>query len=429
MKVLVIGSGGREHALVWKISQSPLVEKIYAAPGNAGISQLAECVDIPATDIISLRNFAFRHKIDLTVVGPEGPLEAGIVDLFQADRLPIFGPTQVAAQLETSKSFCKELLRKNGVPTASYRIFTAFREAQKYLKECAQKNLFPVVIKADGLAAGKGVVVAKELPEALQRLSDLMEKKILGKSGEKVIIEEYLTGEEVSVISITDGRTLVVLEPAQDYKRAFDYDQGPNTGGMGAYSPVPFVSPQLLQEIIQQILIPTLHGMRKLGITYQGVLYAGLILTPTGPKVLEYNCRFGDPETQPLMMRLKSDLVELLLATIEARLEKVSPPEWLSETALCVVLASNGYPGKYETGFPITGLDKVSRLEGVQVFHAGTAFKDNTIITSGGRVLGVTGLGKDLNQAREKVYQAVQQISFAGAFYRKDIGQKKLPPN
>lgn len=432
MKILVIGSGGREHALIWKIAQSPLVKKIYCAPGNAGINRLAECLDIQATDIFGLRDFAYKNKIDLTVVGPEAPLVAGLVDQFKEEELKIFGPTRQGAQLEGSKLFCKELLKKNGVPTAHFQLVRSLKEGRAFIKEAT----FPVVLKADGLAAGKGVIICDDVESADNWLVDVIEKRSLGEAGKLVVAEEFLQGEEVSILAITDGRTLAVLEPAQDHKRAFDKDAGPNTGGMGAYSPVPFIKPELVNRIIEEILLPTIHGLKKIGCTYQGVLYAGLMLTHTGPKVLEYNVRFGDPETQPIMMRLKSDLVPLLLGAVNQNLNEVASPEWYPDTAICVVIASGGYPGEYKTGYVINGLPAAEQLSAkggsasggkdVQVFHAGTVLRNEQVITKGGRVLGVTGRGNDLDKARELTYQAVKLISFEQSFYRSDIGLKAM---
>ena len=430
MKILVIGSGGREHALVWKIAQSPLVKKIYCAPGNAGIGEIAELVDIPATDILALRNFAYKNKIDLTVVGPEAPLVAGIVDSFREEGLKIFGPTRLAAELEGSKAFCKELLRQNLIPTAGYRLFRDAPAALNYLQTAS----YPQVIKADGLAAGKGVIIVDNFDSAQKAIKQVMEEKAFGTAGNSVLVEEFLTGREVSIMVITDGSAIVMLDPAQDHKRAFDNNTGPNTGGMGAYSPVPFITPALLSQVIQEIIVPTVHALNRAHRPYQGVLYAGLMLTTTGPKVLEYNVRFGDPETQPLMMRLKNDLVPVLQAASEKRLHKIDPLEWHPKSAICVVIASGGYPDKYEKGMPIAGLPEVRNQNDIQVFHAGTALKDDTIVTAGGRVLGVTGLGKDISEAREKTYAVVRQISFGSnhpgrdqdSFYRTDIGKHAL---
>ncbi|MBI4835281.1 MAG: phosphoribosylamine--glycine ligase [Planctomycetes bacterium] len=420
MKILVIGGGGREHALVWKIAQSPMVKKIYCAPGNAGIGKIAECLEIPATDILALRNFVFKNKIDLTVVGPEAPLVDGIVDLFREDNLKIFGPSKAAAQLEGSKAFCKDILKKNGVPTAHFSILKTFTEARAFMKQAK----FPVVFKADGLAAGKGVAICETIESAEEWLKNVMEKRSFGEAGKIVVAEEFLQGEEVSILTITDGNSILVLEPAQDHKRVLDNDQGPNTGGMGAYSPVPFVSPKMINQIIKEIIIPTVHGLKRSGVPYQGVLYAGLILTSNGPKVLEYNVRFGDPETQPLMVRLKSDIIPLMLATIKQELHKVASPEWYPETALCVVIASGGYPGDYKKGFVINGLAEAEKIKNIQVFHSGTAWKNEQVVTTGGRVFGVTGRGKNIEEARKITYQAVEAITFENSFYRKDIGIK-----
>ncbi|MFH1227860.1 MAG: phosphoribosylamine--glycine ligase [Planctomycetota bacterium] len=418
MKVLVIGSGGREHALAWKISRSKLVKKIYAAPGNAGISNIAECVNIKADDIDKLCDFAKKEGIGLTVVGPEAPLMNGIVDRFQEEGLKIFGPSKLAAELEGSKVFCKDLLRKHAIPSAAYKAFDNPKDAREYIRQVGM----PLVIKADGLAAGKGVVVCLHPEIAEKTIHNIMDEKAFGPAGDKVIIEECLTGKELSVLAISDGETIAVLEPAQDYKRVFDGDKGPNTGGMGSYSPVPFVTDKIMDNVIGEILVPTIHAMKSKDRTYQGVLYAGLMLTPKGIKVLEFNVRFGDPETQPLMMRLKSDIVEVMLAVAEKRLDKLEPLEWHNDAAACVIMASKGYPGSYETSLPITGLDKVKTNDTLQVFHAGTALKDNQVLTNGGRVLSVTALGKDITAARKKAYDSIGLINFDGAFYRKDIG-------
>jgi len=366
-----------------------------------------------------LRNFAFKNKIGLTVVGPEAPLVAGIVDSFQKEGLKIFGPNGAAAQLEGSKAFCKELLRQNNIPTAGYRFFSDPKTALAYLKTVS----YPQVIKAVGLAAGKGVVICPDFETVQTAIRQIMQEKIFGDAGNSIVVEEFLQGRELSLMVITDGSTIVMLEPAQDHKRAFDNDTGPNTGGMGAYSPTPFLTNALLTQIIQQIIVPTVHALNKANCVYQGVLYAGLMITSTGPKVLEYNVRFGDPETQPLMMRLKTDLVPLILATVEKKLHKLEPLKWHPQTAVCVIIASGGYPGEYEKGIPVTGLPDKETRKDIQVFHSGTGLKDNTLITTGGRVFGVTGLGKDINEAREKTYNTVRQISFKNSFYRSDIGK------
>jgi phosphoribosylamine--glycine ligase len=421
MKILVIGSGGREHALVWKISQSPLVAKIYAAPGNPGISQLAECLPIPQTDITSLKTFALKEKIDLTLVGPEAPLCAGIVDEFQKEGLKIFGPTKSASELEASKAFTKELLKRSGIPTASYKIVSSFREGLEYLK----KTDVPIVLKVDGLASGKGVFVCTQRSIAERHLSQIMKERIFGTAGDKVVIEEYLTGKEVSVLSLVDGKTIAVLEPVCDYKRLLDNDLGPNTGGMGSFSHVLFITPGIMEQIAREIFVPVVHAMNTLERPYQGVLYAGLILSPGGLKVLEFNVRFGDPETQPLMMRLKTDLVPLLLAVVEKNLDRIQPIEWSDEAAVCVVMTAKGYPSNPKIGDVIEITQEDQRTgNDIQIFHAGTRLDNGRLITAGGRVLGITAKGKDHSEARKKVYDTITEISFDGAFYRRDIANK-----
>jgi phosphoribosylamine--glycine ligase len=421
MKVLVVGSGGREHALVWKISQSPLVEKIYCAPGNGGISKLAECVDIKASDITALADFAEKEKIDLTVVGPEDPLVKGIVDVFMDRGLRIFGPSKKAAMIEGSKAFAKELMRKYGVPTADFAVFSDPEEAKKYVKEKGA----PIVVKADGLAAGKGVIPARTLEEALEAIDLIMVKKAFGEAGNKVIIEEFLEGEEASYLVFSDGENIVAFPSAQDHKPIYEDDKGPNTGGMGAYSPAPVVTPEVERHILEDIIYPTIKGLANEGYPYKGVLYAGLIIKDGKAKVLEFNCRFGDPEAQPLLMRLKSDLVEVLNAVIDGDLKDktlVIDPR----PSVCVVMASQGYPGKYEKGKLITGLEKLEARDDLFVFHAGTTFKDGQFYTSGGRVLGVTALGETLPDTIANAYEAVKEISWDGAYYRRDIGFKAL---
>ena len=421
MKILIIGSGGREHALAWKIAQSPRVKKIFCAPGNPGIAEIAECIDIEAENIEALYNFALRQKIDLTVVGPEDALAAGIVDRFSDGRLHIFGPNKRASIIEGSKVFAKTLMRKHSIPTADFRVFADVNQAKKHVVACK----FPLVIKADGLAKGKGVFVCKTLEEANKHIDDLMKEKIFGLAGDKVVIEEFLSGEEVSILAITDGKTIVPLSSAQDHKAVYDGDKGPNTGGMGAYSPVPLIADDLQFYIEENILVPIVHAMKKEDRPYKGVIYAGLIITSNGPKVLEFNARFGDPETQVLLTRLKSDLVPLLLSTTTDNLEGVEI-EWSDNTSVCVVMTSRGYPDKYEKGLPILGLETLKGLDNVQVFHAGTAIKDGKVVTSGGRVLGVTALGKSIQEAQKTVYGAVQKITFEGAHYRRDIGVKAI---
>lgn len=421
MKILVVGGGGREHALVWKIAQSPMVKKVFCAPGNPGIAEIAECVDIDAENIEGLYNFALKQKIDLTVVGPEDALMAGITDRFREGHMRIFGPTKRAAAIEGSKVFAKTLMRKHGIPTADFKIFEEIKQAKKHITTCE----FPLVMKADGLAKGKGVFICKTPDEANKHLDDIMQEKIFGPAGNRVIIEEFLSGEEVSILAITDGNTILPLSSAQDHKAAYDGDKGPNTGGMGAYSPVPFVTQQLQFSVEENILVPVVHAMKRENRPYKGVIYAGLIITSAGPRVLEFNARFGDPETQVLLMRMKSDLVPILLSTEKNTLEDAEI-EWNDGVAICVVMASKGYPDSYEKGVPIFGLETIKEFDHVQVFHAGTAVRDRKIATNGGRVLGVTALGKDLQEAQKTAYGAIEKLSFAGAHYRRDIGAKAL---
>ncbi len=421
MKVLVIGAGGREHALVWKLAQSPSVKKIFAAPGNSGMSGLAEGLPIPANKTVELADFASSIGIDLTVVGPEGPLVNGIVDYFRERRLTIFGPTKAAARLEGSKVFSKQLMEKFGVPTARFQVFSDAKEALDYLAGCP----VPVVVKADGLAAGKGAVVAHRREEAEQAVNAMLKEKVFGEAGSQVVIEECLQGEEVSVLAVVDGTNFILLEPSQDHKRAFDGDQGPNTGGMGAYSPVPRVAPAMMGEVRRRVFEPVIRGLAEQGTPFQGILYAGLMLTADGPKVLEFNVRFGDPETQAILPRLKSDLAELLLASARGGLHGVRL-EWDPRSAACVVLASQGYPGKYDMGREITGLPKALDLPETLIFHAGTKKEGERLLTVGGRVFGVVGLGETLEQALEKAYTAADTIQFEGKHFRKDIGARAL---
>jgi phosphoribosylamine--glycine ligase len=421
MKVLVVGGGGREHALVWKIALSPRVTKVYCAPGNAGISEQATIVPIKANDLNGLLEFALKEKIDLTVVGPEDPLTQGIVDLFESKGLLIFGASRKAAEIEGSKAFAKEMMRKYHIPTAVYEIFDDRKEAVKYIR----KQGAPIVVKADGLAAGKGVIICKTIDEAIQSVDKIMVEKIFGEAGKRVVVEEYLIGEEASYIAFTDGKAILPMASSQDHKSVFDGDQGPNTGGMGAYSPAPVVTDEVSENIIQRVLRPIIYGMGEEGRAYKGVLYAGLMIHNGHPKVLEFNARFGDPETQPVLMRMKGDIIPILEACMKGTLSQ-HQIEWDNRASVCVVMVSKGYPGDYETGKAIKGLREVSRAEGVFVFHAGTAFKDNQIITNGGRVLGVTGLGEDISRAIERTYQAVKKISWEGVHYRADIGQKAL---
>ncbi|HIP40876.1 MAG TPA: phosphoribosylamine--glycine ligase [Desulfocapsa sulfexigens] len=421
MKVLVVGSGGREHALVWKIHQSSRVKKIYCAPGNAGIKCMAECVDLSATDVDALVSFAKEEKIDLTVVGPELSLTAGIVDAFEHEGLRIFGPTQDAAILEGSKVYTKEFLEKYKIPTAAFKVFKDRKKAKKYI----EKKGAPLVVKADGLAAGKGVIVAATVKEAKQAVDLIMRDKAFGDAGNKLIVEECLQGEEASFIAFTDGKTILPLPTSQDHKAAFDGDKGPNTGGMGAYSPAPVVTEEITDFVMEKVMLPTIKGMEAEGRPYKGMLYAGLMIEDSKVNVLEFNCRFGDPEAQPLLMRLKSDVVDIFDAAIDERLDqiemKIDP-----RPTVCVVMASGGYPGSYEKGKMIRGLKKASDIPGVVVFHAGTQIRNGRVASAGGRVLGVTAVGKDLKKAIANAYKAVALVSWTGSFFRTDIGAKAL---
>ena len=421
MKVLVIGSGGREHALVWKISQSPKVKKIYCAPGSAGIGEFAEAVAIGPEQIGKLAEFAEREKIDLTVVGPELPLTLGIADLFESRGLRIFGPNRAAAQLEGSKAFAKEILKANHIPTAAFETFADAAAAKRYLAQVKP----PYVVKADGLAAGKGVLICADRGEAEAAIDEILVRKAFGQAGEKLVIEEFLDGEEASFMALTDGEHILPLASSQDHKRVFDNDQGPNTGGMGAYSPAPVVTPAIHRRIMDEVLTPLLAGLKQRGIRYRGVIYAGVMITQHGPKVLEFNARFGDPECQPIMLRLKSDLVPLFEATIDGRLDRVQP-EWYDDPAVCVVLCAGGYPGTYDKGKEIRGLERLHDWRNGFVFHAGTAKDDGRWITAGGRVLGVTARGGNVADAVKEVYRAVGAISWDGMHYRKDIARRAL---
>lgn len=421
MKILVVGGGGREHALVWKIAQSPLVETLYCAPGNPGIANLADCVHIAADDIDALLDFAQAERIDLTVVGPEVPLTLGIVDRFQAVGLEIFGPNQSAARIEGSKSFSKDLMKKFHIPTAAYETFADRDEALAYIR----RQGAPIVVKADGLAAGKGVVVAMSEEQALAAVDEIMRDKVFGDAGTRVVIEEFMTGEEASFFAFTDGKNILPLASSQDHKRAFDNDEGPNTGGMGAYSPAPVVTPELHDEIVATIVKPTIAGMAAEGCPYSGILYVGLMIQNGRPRVVEFNARFGDPEAQPLLMRMKSDIVPVLRACARGNLGQ-DTIAWHDKAAVCVVMASGGYPMAYDKGFEITGLDTVMKMDDVYVFHAGTAYQDGKIVNSGGRVLGVTGLGDSVAEAIECAYSAVDRINWQGVHFRKDIGKKAL---
>jgi len=421
MKILVIGSGGREHALIWKLSQSSELDKIYCAPGSAGIAEFAELVPIAPHQIEKLADFAAEQKIDLTVVGPELPLTLGISDLFESRGLKIFGPNRDAAQLEGSKAFAKRIMTENSIPTAAAGIFSDAPSARRYLDQ----NPAPYVVKADGLAAGKGVLICANREEAQLAIDEIIVKKTFGQAGEKVVIEEFLEGEEASFMVLTDGDTVLALPSSQDHKRVFDHDQGPNTGGMGAYSPAPVVTQSIEDRVLREVVTPLMTGLKRKGIVYRGVIYVGLMITKTGPKVLEFNARFGDPECQVIMMRLKSDLVPLLQATVDGTLRTVRP-EWYPDPSVCVVLSARGYPGSYETGTEIRGLEKLKDWPAGFVFHAGTSKQGGRWRTSGGRVLGVTARGRDLAEAVQEVYGGVNAISWDGMHYRRDIARRAL---
>jgi len=421
--VLVIGSGGREHALVWKLARSPHVGRVFAAPGNAGTAAEAENVPINPSDFPALIDFARDSQVALTVVGPEAPLAAGIVDAFQAAGLRIFGPNKAAAELEASKVFCKNLLRSANVPTADYHTFNNANDALRFL--LAREDM-PLVVKADGLAAGKGVIVCDNRQQAIEAVELIARQKAFGAAGDRLVIEERLHGQEASVMAITDGQTILTLPPAQDHKPAYDGDTGPNTGGMGAYCPAPLVSDQMLQWIEEHVLVPTVHAMKRAKRPFRGVLYAGLMITNQGPKVLEFNVRFGDPECQPLLMRLQTDLFEILEATVHNRLDAVGPLCWDPRPAVCVVMASEGYPGKYTSGHPIRGLEEAQQLPDVKVFHSGTALENGQVVTAGGRVLSVTALGENIANAKFNAYRAVKCIRWQGAWCRKDIADKAI---
>lgn len=417
MKILVVGSGGREHAIVWKIAQSSRVEKIYCAPGNGGIAELAECVDINVMDKEKMVAFAKDNAIDLVMVAPDDPLVDGMVDAMEAAGIRAFGPRANAAIIEGSKAFSKELMKKYNIPTAGYEVFTDSAAAIEYIK----KGTFPTVIKADGLALGKGVIIAQNFEEAEEAIRDMIDGGKFGKSGARVVIEEFLTGPEVSVLAFTDGKTVKPMVSAQDHKRAYDNDEGLNTGGMGTFSPSRLYDDAKAQECMENIFLPTIKAMQSEGRPFKGVLYFGLMMTANGVKVIEYNCRFGDPETQVVLPRLKTDLVDIMEAVIDERLDEIEI-EWEDNAAVCVVMASGGYPVSYKKGYEISGLDNVGDLT---VFHAGTAVKDGKIVTNGGRVLGVTAVGADLDEAIKNAYAGVAKISWTDEFHRSDIGVKK----
>ncbi|MFA5117676.1 MAG: phosphoribosylamine--glycine ligase [Candidatus Omnitrophota bacterium] len=431
MRILIIGSGGREHALVWKIAQSKLADKIFCAPGNGGISQQAECLDIKADDIPGLLEFAKKERIDFTVVGPEVPLTQGIADEFQKHKLKIFGPSKKAAQLESSKIFSKELMAKYNIPTAGFQVFDNAEEAKRYI----EKRGSPCVVKADGLAQGKGVVVASSVDEAKQAVDAMMRERIFGDAGKRVIVEDCLVGQEASILVVTDSKEVIALASSQDHKRVFDNDEGPNTGGMGAYSPAPVVTPALFKEIRDTVINRTIDALVREGIDFRGVLYAGIMITQDGPKVLEYNVRFGDPETQAILPRCQSDLLEVMLAASSGQLTKIVKSggiSWNDRACVCVVCAAKGYPGKYVNGLEISGLKEAARLPDIVVFHAGTKKVAGSqpvsagMVTNGGRVLGVTGLGNTIKESIATVYRAVDKIHFEGMHYRRDIGSKAV---
>ena len=422
MRILVIGSGGREHALTWKIAQSPLVSEIYCTPGNPGMARNAACVDIGVNNFEALLSFARDQRIDLTVVGPEDPLSFGIVDRFEAEGFAVFGPSKAAAELEASKAFAKRLMQQNSIPTAAYAEFADMREAIAYVHAAGT----PIVVKANGLTAGKGVTVARTVEEAEAAIRDAMNSRRFGDAGANVIIEEFMVGEEASILAFSDGKTVIPMLASQDHKPAYDDDKGPNTGGMGAYSPAPLVDAQLLDEIQRRILEPCVRGLAAEGRPYKGVLYAGLMISPKGePRVVEFNCRFGDPEAQVVLPQMKDDLVPILLACINGTLDRTTI-EWNDGACVSVVMASGGYPGAYEKGKAITGIDAAEQTDGIVVFHAGTAQKDGVLVTNGGRVLNVTATGEDLKSAIAKAYEGVDAIHFEGAQRRTDIGRKGL---
>ena len=421
MKILVIGSGGREHALVWKLQQSTRVKKIYCAPGNAGTNKYATNVDIKSNDVKGLVKFALQQKVDLTIVGPEDPLTLGVVDLFEEKGLRIYGPSAAAAVLEGSKVFTKDFLKKYNIPSAAYKVFTKPGAAKKYIDKIGA----PCVVKADGLAAGKGVIVSMTKAEAKKAVDLIMKDKAFGSAGNQVIVEEFLQGEEASFIAFTDGNTVLPLPSSQDHKAVFEGDRGPNTGGMGAYSPAPVMTEEFAMRVMNEVMIPTLRGMAAEGRPYKGMLYAGMMINGDRMDVLEFNCRFGDPECQPLLMRMRSDLVDVIEAGIEGRLDKIEL-DIDPRPTVCVVMSSQGYPGKYTTGKPITGLVKAAKIDDVVVFQAGTTIKNRRTVTAGGRVLGITAIGADIGQAIDKAYQAIESIKWPGCYYRRDIGYRAL---
>ena len=420
MKLLVIGSGGREHALVWKLAQSPRVSTIYCAPGNAGIAQLAECVPLKVDDLQGLQAFAKDHAIDLTIVGPELPLSLGIADEFRKAKLRIFGPTRNAARIESSKSFAKDLMLREKIPTAASKTFDRVDAAMPWLDTCAM----PIVVKADGLAQGKGVIICETKAEAQEAVKRMLEDQQFGAAGARVVLEEFLEGEELTVMAFADGRTVISMIPAQDHKRIGEGDTGPNTGGMGAYAPAPLATPELQQRILEEVLYPAVAGLSRMGSPFHGVLYAGLMIKDGNPYALEFNARFGDPETQVVLPLLQTDLLDIIEAVVEHRLDQIQVA-WHDQSAVCVVLTSEGYPGSYPTGLPISGLPE-HPSESVVVFHAGTAQAELAVLTNGGRVLGVTALADSIQHAQKQAYAALAQITFEGRYYRSDIANRVL---
>lgn len=422
MKILVVGGGGREHAIVMKLSESRRVDKLYCTPGNGGISRFAECFDIKATDVDGVVSLAEKLAVDMVFVAPDDPLVLGMVDALNAKGIKTFGPDKAAAIIEGSKVFSKDLMKKYNIPTAGYEVFSDAKKAIEYIKS---QNIYPTVVKADGLALGKGVIIAQNEKEAVDAVNSIMEDKIFGESGSHLVIEEFLTGPEVSVLSFCDGKTVVPMVSSMDHKRALDNDEGLNTGGMGTVAPNPYYTEAIAEECMQKIFIPTVNAMRTESCAFKGCLYFGLMLTPKGPKVIEYNCRFGDPETQVVLPLLDTDFVDIIEAVYEERLDKIDI-RWKKKSAACVVMASGGYPKKYETGIEMKGLDDKGQVEGAFVYHAGTKYKDGKFYTAGGRVIGVTSIGDTLKETIENSYNAVSKISFAGNHYRRDIGQKAL---
>ena len=419
MKILVVGGGGREHTLVWKLASSPLVDKVFAAPGNAGIAELAECVDIRVDHLTRLADFAQRNSVDLTVVGPEVPLTLGIVDEFEKRGLKILGPNRSAAEIEGSKVFAKQFMKKHHIPTASFKIFDKPEEASDFIRS----SEMPLVIKADGLAAGKGAIIVEDTRSALSTIQKIMVDKIFGGAGSRVVVEDFLEGEELTVLAFTDGKSVFPMLLSQDHKKIFDGDRGPNTGGMGAYAPTTVADDRMMKRIYDEVLEPTVAGLEREGRTFKGILYAGLILTEMGPKVMEFNCRFGDPETQVILPLLKTDLAEIFSSIIDGELS-LQDVEWSDNFAVCVVLASAGYPGKYEKDKEISGLRKARQTEEVVILHAGTRRQKDRVFTSGGRVLGVTATDQSMDDAIHKAYSAAKKIEFEGMQYRKDIGHR-----